>query len=257
MKSNINFKTFVAVAALLSANAVNSQNDTVRVRESQVTTETVTTDATAANRNDNDDMGLKRGEAGIRYMPTFYTLKVRNYNNETVGASLSMTHGWGAFVGFNFTKNVGVVGEINYLQVNQKWKDKTLERIVSLSYLNFPVLLSLNTDKMAPVNFNFVVGPQFGLNIGSSLKTTGSGSADVVQATVAAKGGDVGMAYGLGAEIGLNKEHTMRLDVGFRGYYGFVDISAGQTSNNPDSYNVLLTAARKSYAGYLGLAWMF
>jgi hypothetical protein len=258
MKSNIRLKTVTALSVLLSTCPVFSQNDTVRIRDTQVIHDTVVKhDVAPAQPADRDEPGLLRGEFGIRYMPTFHSLRLRNYNNEVVGTELSMSHGWGAFIGFNFNSHVGVVAEINYLQVNQKFKDQALQRSVSLSYLNFPVLLSLNTNKMAPVNVNFVIGPQFGLNVGSSVNTTGTGNADVVQATVAAKAGDAGMAYGVGAEIGLNKEHTLRLDVGFRGYYGLIDVSAGQTSSNPDTYNVLLKAARKSYAGYIGLAYMF
>jgi hypothetical protein len=247
MKSNIKLRTCAVASAILLMSTAFSQTDTVRVKETTV----------VHDDHHDDDAGFLRGEVGLRYMPTFNRISVRNYNNEVVSGSLSMSHGWGAMVGFNFTRHIGIMGEIDYLQVNQKWKDKNLDRVVELSYINFPIMLQFNTDKMAPVNVNFVVGPQFGLNIGSSVRTTGSADADVVQATVAAKKGDAGAAYGVGLEFGLNKEHSLRLDVGFRGYLGFLDISGGQTNNNPDTYNVLLKAGRTSYAGYLGLAYMF
>lgn len=212
-------------------------------------------EATAADTD--NDVPLRHGEFGIRYMPTFSTLRVRTYDGETVQGTLSMSHGWGALIGFNFNRHVGVVAEVNYIQINQKFKDRNLDRRVSVSYLNIPVLLSLNTNKEAPVNVNFVVGPQFGLNVGASVDGDDGGNQDSVKATVGVKSGDVGAAYGAGLEFALNREHTIRLDVGFRGYYGLVDMRATQSGNNPDTYNVLLSAKRKTYAGYIGIAFLF
>lgn len=71
-----------------------------------------------------------------------------------------------------------------------------------------------------------------GLNIGSSLNTTGNANGDTLRATVAVKQGDVGLAYGTGLEFALNKDHAIRLDVGFRGYYGLVNVDAKESANN-------------------------
>jgi hypothetical protein len=271
MKTNMN----IALAALcaLSTATVCAQNDTVRVQQNTtIQNQTVTNNygqtqapepqpaATTVYEKDqnNDRPELRRGEFGLRYMPTFGALRLRNYNNETVAGSVSMSHGWGVMLGFNFSRHVGIQGEVNYNEINQKFKDRGLERTVHVSYLNIPVMLSLNTDKSAPVNLNFVVGPQFGLNVGSSIKGgTSSAGTETVTAKVAARSGDVGAAYGAGLEFMLNHDHTLRLDLGFRGYYGFVDMSANQTSSNPDTYNVLLSASRKTYSGYLGLTFCF
>jgi hypothetical protein len=258
MKTNIKIAALVTLCAL-STDKLRAQADTVRVEQSTTTTQTVTNYETDNRKeNDHDDAPLRRGEFGIRYMPTFGTLRVRTYDNETVSGTLSMSHGWGIMLGFNFNHHVGVQGEVNYNEINQKYKDRGLNRSVHVSYLNLPVMLSLNTDKAKPVNLNFVVGPQFALNVGA--KTDGGSSStgtETVTATVAARSGDVGAAYGAGLEFMLNKDHTMRLDVGFRGYYGFVDMTARQSSNNPDTYNVLVSASRKTYSGYIGLTFLF
>jgi hypothetical protein len=260
MKTNMKIGALIALCAL-SANTIRAQEDTVRMQQNTTTNQTVTNNNTTVyndvRNDDNDDPVLRRGEFGIRYMPTFGTLRVRNYNNETVSGTLSMSHGWGIMLGFNFNDHVGIQGEVNYNEINQKWKDRDLNRTVHVSYLNIPVLLSLNTDKSAPVNVNFVVGPQFALNVGSSIKGGSSAGSETVTATVAARSGDVGAAYGAGLEFMLNPAHSLRLDVGFRGYYGFVDMRADQTSNNPDTYNVLVSASRKTYAGYIGLTFLF
>jgi hypothetical protein len=248
--------TSVALLTLcaLSVNVASAQET-----QQTTTTQTVTTTTTVDDNNDDssNDPTLRRGEFGLRYMPTFGSLDLRTYNNSTVKGSMSLSHGWGIMLGFNFNHHVGVQGEINYNEINQKWKDQSLNRTVHVSYLNIPVMLSLNTDKAAPVNLNFVVGPQFALNVGSSIKGDSKGNTETLNATVAARSGDVGAAYGAGLEFMLNKDHTLRLDLGFRGYYGFVDMSADQTNNNPDTYNVLVSASRKTYAGYIGLSFLF
>lgn len=273
MKKNITLG-IVALFALLTS-AATAQTDTVRTKETTKETTTTTTYDTipkkvepqpvvitpapepAQEEPKDERPDLKHGEFGIRYMPTFSSLALRTYNGEVIQGQLTMSHGYGIMMGLNFSKNVGLQAEINYNEISQKYKDRGLERQVSVSYLNIPVMLSLNTDKTAPVNLNFVAGPQFGLNVGSSVKTSGSASADTLKATVGVKQGDVGFAYGAGLEFALNKAHTLRLDAGFRGFYGFVDMSASNTSQNPDTYNILVKAARKTYGGYLGLTFCF
>jgi hypothetical protein len=271
MKKNLT--TVIVAMSALFFSVANAQTDTVRIKETTKETTIVHDTVVAPNptptpvvvappppvQEEPEDKrpDLRRGEFGIRYLPTFSSLALRTYNGDVVDGELSMSHGYGVMLGFNFSKHVGIQGEVNYNEISQKYKDRGLERQVSVSYLNIPVMLSLNTDKSAPVNWNFVAGPQFGLNVGSSIKTTGNATGDTLRATVGVKEGDVGFAYGTGFEFALNRAHTLRLDLGFRGFYGFVDMSASNTSSNPDTYNILVKASRKTYSGYLGLTWCF
>lgn len=266
-KNNTSIGTLVAFAALLSAGpAIAQVTDTVRVRTT--TTET-TTDTIVRTRpvpveaplppEDEDDYRapLRKTELGIRYYPTFSSLDLRTRSGEVVEGSLSMSHGYGVFLGHNFNNHVGLILEVDYNEISQKFKDHNLDRTVNISYLNIPVMLSLNTCKTCWVNWNFVAGPQFGLNVGSSVKTSSGSSSDTLNAVVAVKQGDVGFAYGTGLEFALSKSHHVRLDVGFRGFYGLVDMNAEQQSNNPDTYNVVVKAARRTYAAYIGITFGF
>ena len=263
------------MAGFFLSTVASAQSDTVRVRTT--TTETISS-GTSQTLNTNtvesspgavttSDLGhaesgdenpsLRKTEFGVRYYPTFSTLKVRTYSGEVVDGTFTMGNIFGAFIGHNFNRHVGLVLEVDYNQMAQKYRDGNLDRIVNLSYLNIPILLSFNTDKTSWVNWSFVVGPQFGLNIGSSLNTTGNANGDTLRATVAVKQGDVGLAYGTGLEFALNKDHTIRLDVGFRGYYGLVNVDAKESANNSGTYNVVLQAARKYYSGYVGFTFVF
>ncbi|MEW6469853.1 MAG: porin family protein [Bacteroidota bacterium] len=198
---------------------------------------------------------LYTGEIGFRLMPTFSSLRLNTYNGETVQGAFTLSLGYGAMLGINLNKNLGLQAEVNYLEIMQKYKDHGLEREVHLNYINIPLLVSFSLDKTKPVNFNVVIGPQLGLNIGSSLRTYGSGETDSLQAVVAVKEGDTGLAYGAGLEFALNPDRNLRLDVGFRGVYGLVDIRGKETA--PNTYNVIVKGARKSYGGYLGLTYLF
>jgi outer membrane autotransporter protein len=194
-------------------------------------------------------------EFGIRYMPTFSSLDLKNYNGDVVVGTANMQQGFGVMLGMNVSPHVGFQGEINYNQVSQSYKDVNLDRVVKIRYLNIPLLLSLNTNKAAPVNLNIVVGPQFGINVGSKMTESGNGNTTNLQAVVAVKKGDVGLAYGAGLEFALNPDHTCRLDVGYRGFYGLVDMNANSVGS--DSYNVIVKASRKSNGAYIGLAFLF
>lgn len=198
----------------------------------------------------NDELpALRRGEFGIRYLPTFSSLQMRTYNGDVVIGKYRMSQGFGIMGAFNLNKHFGIQGEINYYQVSHSYDDKSLNREINLSYLNIPLLFSLNSNKTRRVNFNLVVGPQFGFIVKSTMKTTGT-EIDTVNATLAVRRGDVGLAYGAGLEIALDKKHIFRLDLGFRGFVGFVNVNA----NNPEpgTYNVIVNSSRKTYGAYIG-----
>jgi hypothetical protein len=208
---------------------------------------------------ENERATLRHGEFGIRYMPTFSNLELQRSSGELVDGQFTMTHGWGVMLGFNFTRNIGLQAEVNYNRSSQEFMDRTSNRKVNLSYLNIPLMLSLNTNKSAPLNFNFVAGPQYALNVDSNIEgglANGNGSVDTVRAVVKVKTGDVGLAYGAGLEVMLNKNRTIRFDIGFRGYYGWVDIKT-DSSDDPNTFNVVVQRSRKTYSGYAGISFLF
>ncbi len=198
---------------------------------------------------------LSRVEFGIRYMPTFSALDLKASNNDIIEGSVSISQGFGIMLGVNLSKHFGIQGEVNYYQVTQSFRDQDLNNEVKIKYLNIPVLISLNTNKERRLNFNVVVGPQFGVNVGASINTTGTDDPDNLDAVVEIKKGDIGFAYGAGFEFALNTNHSVRLDFGYRGFYGIVDIDATKTGDN--TYNVIAEASRKTNAIYAGLTFLF
>ncbi len=259
MKKRTKIITGALVLAL--AGCLNAQNDTTTVvtdtvkviERTRVVHDTIIKPQTPAPVTKEEEPQLRHGEFGLRFLPTFTSLSFNTSEGGTVQGTATMNYGYGIMLGANFSKNFGIVGEVDYLEISQKYKDQNLDRQVHINYVNIPLMLSFNTDKTRPVNFNLVVGPQFGINVGSRMDATNTGNGTTAQATLAVKQGDVGIAYGGGLEFALNRMHTFRLDLGFRGMYGLVDISGSNPS--PDTYNVLVNASRKSYGGYAGLTF--
>ncbi len=112
---------------------------------------------------------LRRVELGAHYMPTFYSMTFRNDNGDKLKGSATFSHGFGGMIALYFSQHIGIQAEVDYYKATQEFKDQSADNEVSIKYLDIPVLLSLNTNKMAAVNFNAVVGPQFGINVGSDI----------------------------------------------------------------------------------------
>ena len=202
-----------------------------------------------------EDRVARKVYLGARFLPTFTNFKVRTINDEAAQTSFVVGYGIGGLLGFNMSKNAGLQIEAIYSTLSQKYTDNNLERTIDLSYIHFPLLLVLNTDVTKPVNLNIAVGPQFGINTGSSVDTDGSGGADTVQAVIAVKPGDFGIAYGAGLDFLLNPSLT--LDIGFRGVYGILDISDSDAVSTTNQHYILDRSHVKTYAGYVGLKLLF
>lgn len=201
----------------------------------------------------------KYGIIGIRFMPTYSSMKFQDAGGNTIKGEfvLSLSYSYGALLGINFNNNAGLQLECIYNTLSQKYKDKGLEHKIELNYLNFPLLLSVNTGKLKPVNLNVVAGPQLGINIGSSLHTKGSGGNDSIQAVLAVKKSDFGFAYGAGLDFGLNKEKTVRLDIGFRGFFGLINIRNESKTRETNNYYILQKTHIQTYSGYIGFTFLF
>jgi len=196
-------------------------------------------------------------EFGFRFMPTISTFKMQTASGGTVKGQATLGYGGGVMMGVNFTNHIGVEGEIIYNSLSQKYKDQDLEREINLRYVNIPLLLSLNTGKSNPVNLNVVFGPQLGINVGSSITSSGAPSSDTLTTVLAVKKSDIGFAYGAGLEFELNSTRTIRLDLGFRGVYGFVNVSNTSQTAGSNSYYILDNAKVKTNSGYIGIAFLF
>lgn len=196
-------------------------------------------------------------ELGLRFMPTFSAFDMKTSSGGTMTGEVTLGYGVAGVLGINFTEHVGVQGELIYNSLSQKFKDQALEHEINVSYINIPIMLSLNTGKSKVVNLNFVVGPQFGMSLGSSVKSSGGGATDTLKTVWAAKQNDVGLAYGIGVGIILNQAKTLRFDLGYRGIYGFMNISEANPALTNNSVFILDRANVRTNSAYIGLSLLF
>lgn len=204
-----------------------------------------------------DSRNWKKGEFGIRFMPTFSGLTLNTGNGGTTKGTANLGFGVGAFFAYNFTTHMGVQLEGIYSSFSQKYSEKDVEREVTLKYFNIPLLFSLNTGISKLVNLNLVVGPQMGVSVGSRIQSKGSGDSTLIDPVLAVRKGDVGFAYGAGIDFGLNEKRTIRLSLGYRGVFGLFDISDNSRTKSTDNYYVLDRTKIKTNAAYAGLSIRF
>lgn len=199
----------------------------------------------------------QNAEFGLRLMPTVSSLEFNTSAGGTATGKATVGLGYGAFLGFNFSDNIGVQAEVIYNSLSQKYTEEDVEREINLKYVNIPVLLSLNTGKTRAINLNVVAGPQLGISVGSSFNESGDNGNDPSLPVLSVKKGDLGLAYGAGLDFGINDARNIRLGIGFRGVYGLFDISDDSQGNTTDQYYLLDRTHIKTYSGYAGLSILF
>ncbi|MBK6990189.1 MAG: PorT family protein [Bacteroidetes bacterium] len=194
-------------------------------------------------------------ELGFRIMPTFTAMEFNTSDGGTVKAEGTIGWGIGGFLGVNFTNHVGAQVEVIYTTLSQQYKEADITHDITLKYVNIPLLLSLNTGKDKPVNFNVVAGPQIGLNVGSDINSQSSDGTTSAQAKLQVKKSDIGFAFGAGIDFGLTS--TVRLGLGYRGVRGLIDISDSSNALTTDDYYVLDRTKTITNAGYVGISLLF
>jgi len=194
---------------------------------------------------------------GIRFMPTTSNIKVQNSDGNSVDGDIVLSYGYGGLLGFNFTKHLGLQLEVLYNTLSQKYADHTLDREIDINYVNVPLLLSLNVNRTNAFNINLAIGPQLGVNVGSSVTTRGSINGNTNRkAVLAVKENDFGIAYGGGVDFGLNEARTIRFDIGFRGVNGLIDVSDRSEKLETGSYYILQKKRTQTYSGYIGFTFL-
>ena len=195
-------------------------------------------------------------EIGARLMPSFSSFDVKNSSGGTVKGSVKLGFGAAAMVGYNISKNVGIEADLVYNTISQTYTDQNVENKIRLSYISIPLLISLNTNKTKKVNFNMVLGPHIGINVGSNIKTSGNDGINTSQAILSVKKNDLGITYGAGLDIGLNDENSFRLNFGYRGATGLIDVSDNTNSITTNSYYVLDGTRITINSAYIGISYL-
>jgi hypothetical protein len=196
----------------------------------------------------------KNYEFGVRFLPTISNFQMQTSEYNQVSGEVMLGYGGGLFLSYNPFKHMGFQVELNYTSISRKYSISNISRIVNLQYLSIPLLLSFNTNKNRAINFNVVFGPQIGINTGSTIYTSGNDPLYTAIPIVSIKKGDLGLAYGLGFDFGLNDLKTIRLGFGFRGVLGLFNVSNNIELPGVNSFYIIKNSPVHTYTGYVGFS---
>lgn len=187
---------------------------------------------------------------GLRFQPGFTSIRSGAYKEGAVGVSGTVGYGYGLSLAYYFNNHFGTQLELMYSELGQKYTDQyNKSHEINLTYINIPLILTLNTDYGKPVNFNIAFGPQLGILAGSKI-TGNDGNFDAI---LSAKGMDLGVGFGGGLDFALGKKHHTHINVGFRGVRGIIDIdnsNGGSVTTN--QYYALQRSHTNTSSLYLG-----
>ncbi|MFI5172712.1 MAG: outer membrane beta-barrel protein, partial [Chitinophagales bacterium] len=143
---------------------------------------------------------------------------------------------------------------INYELVG----DHKMHYDIHLDNINVPLLIGINSDVCKVVNYSLFTGFQFGRNINSTLNNQNYNlTRDTIQTVIALNKCDIGIAYGAGMDIALNKSRNIRLELGGRGSFGLGNIcgKVDQAANEENIFTGETTI--NTFGGYAGIKFAF
>jgi hypothetical protein len=196
-----------------------------------------------------------RWELGIHLMPVFSSFSMATSSGVQVEEKQILGYGFGLVKGINFNPNLGARLEIIYTTFSHQYFAEGKTKNMHVNYANVPIMASINTDRRRKINVNLVLGPQIGINAGSSIENA-DGSSDTLQSTWNVNHGRLGVAYGAGIEMKVGNSEHFRIDVGFRGTTGFMEIADNSTPSTR-SYNQNYVVRLHTHALYSGVIWLF
>jgi hypothetical protein len=216
------------------------------------------TGSTLWAQGDMVQMTTRRVELGFRIMPTISNFEMTAYEGGTIAGQATFGYGAGGLLAINFSEHHGIQTEVLYNDLSQRYKSRDMDRTLKVQYLNVPLLYSLSTGKSNYVNLNLLVGPQVGLTLGSNVSVDNEdGGPDTLTAVIDIRNNDFGVAYGLGLSFSLNEMRSIRLDIGYRGVYGLINIARNRNEPEAGSYYAFDEAHVRTNSIFAGLTLCF
>lgn len=190
----------------------------------------------------------------LRLLHTFSSFDIIAASGSTTKGTITLGYGIAGIANVEFSKHFAMQGEILYSSSTHTFQEEDAERQITMNYLHIPILAVFNTGTSDPVNIHLEAGPQFGLTLGSQMS---GGNPSGQTAVLAMRSTDIGIAYGIGMDVGIDPLNMLRLSFGFRGVAGLTPMGDTSGTLSPNSYYVLGAGSRDTYSGYIGLAYRF
>jgi hypothetical protein len=180
---------------------------------------------------------------------TVWIVNQNAYGGTEYKYKLKLGGGGGVDVGYNFTDHLGFQSGVMYSTQGQNYADSKntgFIRDYSLDYVCVPLLFKY-TGGNSNVKFYAQAGPRFSFLNSASLQGAYQAAyspgninenAYLNNSTINGKDrytpDDVGITFGLGANIGLTK--TIYISLGMNFFYSFNDINSNGPTTDPNAY---------------------
>lgn len=170
-------------------------------------------------------------------------LKINGSESSAYGLSMDL------FIGNHFS----IGAEFNYAKYQQSLADMDNRRTdIRLNYLEIPVLLGLHSDYGRTFSIFLEAGPQFSLNMGTSLRED-QGADSSYHAVLAVKPVRLGLAIGGGVEMDFGRKKGVHLGLGLRGVKGFTKIDDTLRGIGEKEYYILNNASLNTLSPFVSL----
>ena len=166
---------------------------------------------------------------GVKGMPQVtFLLNQDNSDDDDHEYERTFRSAFGIGGGYKFSETAGVALDVIYSMEGQKselFEDRVIEgigpeRYDKVTYLKIPLMFTFNTDPSGSVYFTGRIGPQVNLLMNASLENwdgdeINDDTSDGYSSTV--------LAGTLSLLATINATEQLKVDIGFRGDYGFTD----------------------------------
>jgi hypothetical protein len=182
----------------------------------------------------------------------------------TVGYSV------GASAAFRSGDFWGFMAELNYSKAGQNYKDgfttticpdhSNFQRKFTLHYFQMPLMAKFTATHRGDVKWYVLAGPQIGILLGAKETVTLSGNATtpglLTPARQKVKTLDLDLVLGTGADIFLSD--NLYINVGFKTYFGLVDINSKNVKQYIEENDATYQSSRNFNAGaHVGVHYIF
>lgn len=158
---------------------------------------------------------------GIISQAPLYCLSKKPFDKYATRISSTMGFGYGVTVNYFKEKTFGFHAQVIYTDITQKYQNVNKEgRSVEASYLEVPLLVSLNTNYSRKIIFNVAAGPELGVLAGSTFLGIAPSDYINVNSALSLSSIDIGLGYSGGMTMYLGESSRAILNAGLRGVYG-------------------------------------
>jgi hypothetical protein len=176
----------------------------------------------------------------VKADPQFSFLENKEDNNNNYHHKTTYTVGFGAGIGYNYTRNLGIGMDLLYSMQGQRYIQNGFEYNQKLNYLKLPVYITYNTNPSRVVSFIGKIGPELSFLTGAQLEDKSGNK--IADGSTKDKYGDENIGAFASSGMQLRVSKLMFVTTAVRIDYDFTNAEnltySGSTSGRADTHNM-------------------